>query len=92
VEEYAALQTFPRDYTFSGTLDDQYRQIGNAVPCLFAQAIGKHIKRFDAGAFVDAPRPARLSRYINTDEASWVGATTEPFLPGLFAREEGDAA
>jgi len=32
VEEYSAIQTFPRNYDFWGRLDDQYRQIGNAVP------------------------------------------------------------
>jgi DNA (cytosine-5)-methyltransferase 1 len=88
VEEYAAIQTFPREYTFSGKLDDQYRQIGNAVPCLFAQAIGAHVLDFERGLVpLDAHR-SRFSRYINTDEASWVGAVKLPLIPGLFPSEE----
>jgi DNA (cytosine-5)-methyltransferase 1 len=88
VEEYAAIQTFPPEYRFSGRLDDQYRQIGNAVPCLFAQAIGAHILDFERGVVPDGTRLSRFSRYMNTDEASWVGAAKPPMIPGLFPSEE----
>ena len=43
VREAAALQTFPIDFTFSGSLNSQARQIGNAVPVLLAEVIGLHI-------------------------------------------------
>jgi DNA (cytosine-5)-methyltransferase 1 len=36
VREAALLQAFPRDYSFAGTLDPSFRQIGNAVPPAFA--------------------------------------------------------
>jgi DNA (cytosine-5)-methyltransferase 1 len=87
VEEYAAIQTFPPAYRFSGNLDDQYRQIGNAVPCLFAEAIGRHIIAFDRGMSVVARNPSQLSRYVNTDETSWIGAAEPLVLPGLFEPE-----
>ena len=45
VREAAALQTFPDEFTFSGSLNSQARQIGNAVPVLLAEAIGFHIVR-----------------------------------------------
>lgn len=41
--EAACLQTFPRDFSFSGTLNSKARQIGNAVPPLMAKSIGKSI-------------------------------------------------
>lgn len=41
--ESARIQTFPDDWIFSGSVMSQYRQIGNAVPMLFAEAIAKHI-------------------------------------------------
>lgn len=44
IKECAAIQTFPKDYVFHGAKTKQYRQIGNAVPCLFAEAIAKSIK------------------------------------------------
>lgn len=39
VEEVAALQTFPKDFTFSGPESRRFLQVGNAVPPLFAEAI-----------------------------------------------------
>jgi len=32
VREYARIQTFPDDWQFSGSVSQQYKQIGNAVP------------------------------------------------------------
>ncbi len=71
VEEYAAIQTFPEDYVFSGKIDDQYRQIGNAVPCLFGEAIGRHLAAFDEGRAEAENSIHKLSRYIGTDHVSW---------------------
>lgn len=39
IRECAAIQTFPDDYIFCGEKTKQYRQIGNAVPCVFAKAV-----------------------------------------------------
>lgn len=41
--ECAILQTFPDDFVFEGSLNSQYRQIGNAVPVLLAEKIAKQI-------------------------------------------------
>ncbi|MGB7416957.1 MAG: DNA (cytosine-5-)-methyltransferase [Thermosynechococcaceae cyanobacterium] len=42
--EYARLQTFPDDWTFvGGNKRDIHKQIGNAVPVMFAQRLGKNI-------------------------------------------------
>ena len=43
VREAAALQTFPDDFVFHGSLNSQARQIGNAVPVLLAKVFGQHI-------------------------------------------------
>jgi len=44
VNEYAAIQEFPKEWTFSGTTIQKYKQIGNAVPVNLAFAVGKEIK------------------------------------------------
>jgi len=39
VQECAVLQGFPADFPFQGTKTAQYRQVGNAVPPAFAEAL-----------------------------------------------------
>lgn len=42
--EYARIQTFPDDYKFSGSINQIYKQIGNAVPVNLAKAIAEEVK------------------------------------------------
>jgi DNA (cytosine-5)-methyltransferase 1 len=43
VRECARIQTFPDDWVFYGSTASKYRQIGNAVPVLLGEAIGKYL-------------------------------------------------
>ena len=40
VREYARIQTFPDSWEFEGSMTNQYKQIGNAVPMNLAHAVG----------------------------------------------------
>ncbi len=46
VREYARIQTFPDNWSFEGSVAQQYKQIGNAVPVNLATEIGYAIIKF----------------------------------------------
>ena len=45
IREYARIQEFPDDWEFSGTLMQQYAQLGNAVPTRLGQVAGEVIAK-----------------------------------------------
>jgi DNA (cytosine-5)-methyltransferase 1 len=46
VREYARIQTFPDDWQFEGSIAQQYKQIGNAVPVNLGKEVGYSIIKF----------------------------------------------
>ncbi len=46
VREYARIQTFPDDWIFEGSVAQQYKQIGNAVPVNLGREVGYSIVKF----------------------------------------------
>ena len=46
VSEYARIQTFPDEWIFEGSISQQYKQIGNAVPVNLAKEIGCSVVDF----------------------------------------------
>tara|TARA_B110000037_G_C17096388_1_gene496143 strand:- start:753 stop:1721 length:969 start_codon:yes stop_codon:yes gene_type:complete len=43
--EYARIQTFPDDFKFAGSINQIYKQIGNAVPVNLAKSLAEEIKK-----------------------------------------------
>lgn len=48
IRESAIIQTFPFSFIFHGKMGSCYRQIGNAVPVLFAEKLGAELKRLES--------------------------------------------
>jgi DNA (cytosine-5)-methyltransferase 1 len=46
IREYARIQTFDDDYEFTGSVNSQYKQIGNAVPVQLAEHMGRALFDF----------------------------------------------
>ena len=44
IREQALIQTFPLDFEFDGKMNSCYRQVGNAVPVLFARHLGEMLE------------------------------------------------
>lgn len=43
IREYARIQSFPDDWHFDCSMNNAYKQIGNAVPVKLAEAVGLSI-------------------------------------------------
>jgi DNA (cytosine-5)-methyltransferase 1 len=71
VQEYKRIQQFPDDWIVSGSVNDQYRQIGNAVPVGLGRAIGRAILQHVAGKSLLPPVDFPFSRYKGNDDRTW---------------------
>lgn len=72
VEEYKRVQGFPDDWAIRGSLSDQYRQIGNAVPVALGEAVGRAILDDMAGVEPDERFSGfTYSRYRHTSDLTW---------------------
>ena len=54
IAEIKRIQGFPDDWKLSGNIESQWRQIGNAVPCLLAQIIAGAIVESNCDRMVDS--------------------------------------
>ncbi len=71
VEEYIAIQGFPKDWKICGPILEQYRQIGNAVPIKLGEAIARTIIADINGEKLPSYPNFPYSRYKNTNDISW---------------------
>lgn len=63
IRESASIQTFPLDFVFEGKMNSAYRQVGNAVPVLFAVRLGEQLRKLELSA--KSPRSAYRARSVS---------------------------
>jgi len=71
VQEYKLIQEFPSSWEICGSIIDQYKQIGNAVPIALGKAIATAIIAHMEGENTSKYAGFPYSRYKNTDDVSW---------------------
>ena len=71
VQEYLRLQQFPDGWQVAGSVREQYRQIGNAVPVGLGRAIALCIRRRLHEDDKCPPDDFPFSRYKDTDHVRW---------------------
>ncbi len=74
VEEYSRIQGFPDHWTICGPINEQYKQIGNAVPIKLGEAIAKTILADMRGEELPQYPGFLYSRYKNTSDITWSNA------------------
>ena len=78
--EMAALQTFPSEYVIEGSLSDAQRQLGNAVPSLLAEVLGREIRRQFFGDGVSLEPSLMVSRAPSIPSPSVVKTVPDKYL------------
>ena len=71
IQEYKRIQEFPDEWKLSGSLRNQYKQIGNAVPISLGKAIGKLIANHRMRKKIKVINNFKYSRYLNTSDLDW---------------------
>jgi DNA (cytosine-5)-methyltransferase 1 len=71
VQEYKKIQEFPDNWQIEGSLLEQYKQIGNAVPISLAKAIGKMVVALLNKQPIQTIKGFKYSRYKGTSNLDW---------------------
>ena len=71
IEEYKRIQEFPDPWQIEGSLLEQYKQVGNAVPVGLGYSVGIHLMKLLKGEKEFFSKPFPYSRYSNTSETEW---------------------
>ena len=86
VREASLLQGFPSEYWFAGSLDERFRQIGNAVPPIFSSYLAAYL----LGEILGSPEPDVT---MEPGISKPIGLSFSRMIPGLKAKNrQGNAS
>lgn len=71
IQEYKRIQEFPDNWKLAGSLIQQYKQVGNAVPVSLGFAVGKLIMNLINNVEIVEYDNFQFSRYQNTNHINW---------------------
>lgn len=71
IQEYKRIQEFPDNWNLAGSLVQQYKQVGNAVPISLGYAVGKLINSLIQGETIKNYPNFKYSRYKKTSDEAW---------------------
>ncbi|MDB2353087.1 DNA cytosine methyltransferase [Luminiphilus sp.] len=71
IEEYKRIQEFPAKWKLSGSLTEQYKQVGNAVPLSVGTAVGNLIIGLIKEDVFEGINDFPFSRYKRTSDVEW---------------------
>lgn len=84
IQEYMRIQEFPDDWILCGSLTDQYRQVGNAVPISLGRAVGNLILSMMHERPIKEYKEFKYSRYLRTTDRHMAHADTHDTQLSLF--------
>lgn len=91
VEEYSRIQGFPDDWKICGPINEQYKQIGNAVPIKLGEAIARTILADIRGEALPIYEGYAFSRYKNTSDITWQNAMNVALAKKRTDKASGEA-
>lgn len=91
VEEYSRIQGFPDDWKICGPINEQYKQIGNAVPIKLGEAIARTILADIRGEALPVYEGYAFSRYKNTSDITWQNAMNVALAKKRTDKDSGEA-
>ena len=71
IEEYKRIQEMPDNWELAGSLTEQYKQVGNAVPGSLGTAVGIFVIDLINGFSTASIEDFSYSRYKNTSHTEW---------------------
>jgi DNA (cytosine-5)-methyltransferase 1 len=80
IRELCRLQTFPDNYSIQGIYSSAQRQIGNAVPPLMGEILGKEIRKQWLGQTIIDDLTFLRDRFKGTQIKSWIAPVPKEYL------------